>query len=380
MNIAHSYNYTYIFVSKIVTYVYGTSGVTVLLMRLEELSISEWGDALPDHGFEDFHSPKALQVINEHYSGELRLFGGIKGQELVGLVPIFVREKLIWRVVTSPPVWFGVGRLGPILMPTSPKQRKRESVNKEFSQKVIKAVGADEPTTLFRMACNIYYDDPRPFHWAGFDVQPGFTYRLNLTSTTSDQLLKSFSRDLRQDIRKKDETEIMIRTQGTKGAKKVYQAMQDRYREQGTSQPISWEFIRDLLEAFEDRVRVYVAESKTGEFVSGMIVLYSNDTAYNWKGGSKPSDQSTSVSPNNLLHWRIIEDILEDPTLSPIKWYDFYTANNERLARYKSSFSGTLTPYYIIESANLPMTVAKKIYRTAKLQKVPLGDRLPPHK
>lgn len=338
-------------------------------MRLEELTISEWGDALPDDGFEVFHSAELFQVISKHYAGDLHLFGGFKGQEPVGLIPIFVQQKPIGKLVTSPPLGFGVDRLGPVLMPTSPKQRKRESVNKEFSRKVIKATGADSPSTLFRMSCDIQYTDPRPFHWAGFDVEPSFTYRLDLTSTTSDQILTSFSRDLRKDIRKKEEADIIIQTQGKEGAEKVYQAMQDRYRDQGRSHPMSWEFVDDLLETFEDHIRVYIAESDEGEFLTGMMVLYSNGTAYNWKGGTKPSNQNTSVSPNNLLHWRIIEDILTDPALDSIERYDLYTANNERLARYKSSFGGTLTSYYIIESAGLPMMAAKRIYETAKLQK-----------
>lgn len=349
-------------------------------MRLETLSISEWGDVLPADGFEVFHSPELLQIIDDHYPGDLHLFGGFKGQEPVGLVPMFVREKSIGRLVTSPPVGFGIGRLGPMLMPTSPKQRKRESVNKEFVQKVIEATDADGPATLFRMSCNIQYTDPRPFYWEGFNVDPGFTYRLDLTSTTSDQTLKSFSRDLRKDIRKKDETGITIQTGGKRAAKKTYQAMQNRFRAQGTSHPLSWEFVHDLLEAFGDRVRVYVAESDEGGFISGMIVLYSNGTAYNWKGGAKPSNQNTRVSPNNLLHWRIIEDVLTDPALDSIEQYDLYTANNERLAQYKSSFGGTLIPYYIIESAGFPTMVAKWVYQTAKLQKSPFGNWLVNHK
>ena len=91
-----------------------------------------------------------------------------------------------------------------------------------------------------------------------------------------------------------------------------------------------------------------------------MIVLYADDTACNWKGGAKPSPLDTSVSVNNLLHWEIIEDIVTDPALHSITTYDFYTANNERLSRYKSSFNGSLVPYYTVESNGVPMATAKK--------------------
>lgn len=338
-------------------------------MRLEELSIPEWEDALPDDGYEVFHSPELLRVVDDYCSSKLQLFGGFKGRESVGLMPVFVREMTVGRLVTSPPPGLGIGRLGPVLMPTSPKQRKRESENREFARKVIEATSATGPFTLFRMPCGIQYEDPRPFQWMGLSVEPGFTYRLDLASATDEQILNSFSRDLRKDIRNGNEAGVTIQTRGIEGAKRVYRSMQERFREQGTSHPMSWEFVRDVLDALEDNARVYVAESDEGDFLSGMIVLYSNGTAYNWKGGSKPSIRNTSISPNNLLHWRIIEDVLTDPKLDPIERYDLYTANDERLARYKSSFGGTLTPYYIVESAGLPMEAAKRAYQVGKRQK-----------
>jgi len=107
-----------------------------------------------------------------------------------------------------------------------------------------------------------------------------------------------------------------------------------------------------------------------------MIVLYADDTACNWKGGAKPSPLDTSVSVNNLLHWEIIEDIVTDPALHSITTYDFYTANNERLSRYKSSFNGSLVPYYTVESNGVPMAIAKKAYREAMSRNVPYGKQL----
>ncbi len=118
----------------------------------------------------------------------------------------------------------------------------------------------------------------------------------------------------------------------------------------------------DTINTFDDRARVYVAESGDGEFLSGVVVLYSNDTAYFWKGGTGRSDHGFSV--NSLLHWRIITDILDDEIGYGIKRYDFHTANNERIVRYKSKFNAELVSHYRIESAGPAMTAAKKAYRT----------------
>ena len=341
-------------------------------MQIKEVGFSEWGRALPASGFDAFHSAEALRVLDDHGSGDLRLFGGFKGEQPIGLVPIFVFEKLGGRLVTSPPLGFGIGRLGPVVMPTSPKRRKQESMNNEFARKIIEATDADSASTIFRMVCDVRYGDPRPFEWAGFDITPAFTYRLDLESSTIEGVLESFSRDRRVEIRDRDDTNVEIRTGDLQDAKTIHEAMEERYREQDMSVPVTWDFVRDLLAMIGDQARVYVAETTEGEFLSGMIVLYSADTAYNWKGGTKSTEQVTSVSPNSLLHWQIIEDIFTDPSLDQIHVYDMYTANNERLSRYKSSFGGDLVPYYVVETAGVRKKIAEEVYRMAVSPKSPV--------
>lgn len=347
-------------------------------MRLEQLSFAEWDEQLPQDPLEIFYSADALRIIDDHWSGELRLYGGYKGQQLVGLAPVFIRQHRLGRLVASPPIGFGIDRLGPVVMPTSPKQRKKEAVNRKFITKLIEEIDATDRFTLFRMSCDIQYDDPRPFQWAGLDITPAFTYRLDLDSTTPDEVLSSFSRDLRRDIKKRDEVGITVRREPNTSEylERIYRAMQDRFREQGTEHPISWAFFRDLVGGLEDNARVYVAESDDGEFLSGMVVLYANGTAYYWKGGAKPSGVDCSVSPNSLLHWQIIEDTFTDPTLESITAYDFYTAKNSRLSRYKSSFGGRLVPHYLVESNGVEMKLAKGLYKKSKQQSIPFSNSL----
>jgi len=345
-------------------------------MRIEELGFSEWEEALPDDDFDVFHTREALEVVDEHTSADLRLLGGFKGQQRVGLAPMFVSDLRVGRLVTSPPLGLGIGRLGTIVTPTSPKRRKREAVNRSFSEGVLEATKAYDRTTIFRMACDTWYTDPRSFGWAGFNVVPSFTYQIDLNSSKSpDDVMDEFSRDRRKEVRGKDESGIVIRSDRPGGADLVYDAIDRRYDEQGLDVPFSKEYVLDLVDALDDRARVYVAESESGEFLSGIIALYSNDTAYNWKGGAKRSNTDSSVSANSLLHWQIIEDVLTDPELDSISKYDMYTANNERLVRYKSSFGGDLVPYYTIESKGIGITLAKALYRMAELNKDPTGNR-----
>ena len=331
-------------------------------MRLEQLELSEWARFLPDSGFSVFHTAEALRVLDEYVPGDLHLFGAFKGQQPVGVVPIFLRDTLSFRMAFSPPPGYGIRELGPLSYPSSPKRAKQEKVNKEFTTQLIDAVDAESSTTLFRMSVGPYHRDIRPFLWKDFDVCPSYTYKLDLESTTAEKLLGSFTKGLRRDIRTGEDSDVIVRIgEAEPDGRNIYESVQSRYDDQEKNFLPSWEYTRDMIDSLGDRARVYVAEAADGEFLSGIVALYSNDTACFWKGGTGRSNHNFSV--NSLLHWRIINDILDGEVEYDVDQYDFHTANNERIVQYKSKFNGTLVPHYRIESSGVAMTTAKKVYR-----------------
>lgn len=328
------------------------------------MDLDEWGEALPERGFDVFHTPEALAVLDDHAPGELRLYGGFKGQHVVGLLPLFVRETVVGRAALSPPPSMGVAHLGPLLMPNSPKRRKRENANLSFTEAVLDRLDVGSPLTLFRMICTPSYPDPRPYGWADLDVEPSFTYVLDVGSSSPDDLLSSFTRSLRRDIRKEEELGVTIDVEGLDAARQEYEKIASRYAQQDEPPPITWEYTRDLVEALGDRCRVYAARAPDGEFLSAIIALYSNDAASYWAGGTRASYENVSV--NSLLHWRIITDIAEDPPLGTVRKYDLLGANTERLCQYKSKFGADLVPYFNVESNGLTMDLAKRAYQLVR--------------
>lgn len=333
------------------------------IIDVNRLTLSEWDTALPASGIEVFHVTEALSVLDSHTAGEMRLYGGFKGEHPVALFPVFVEEKPIGRVVTSPPPSMGILRLGPLLLPNSPKQRKHETINESFTRQVIDTLSVDARLTLFRMICSRRYPDPRPYQWNHLQVTPEFTYVLDLSGATVDDVMTPFSKSLRNEMRRRETLDLTISVEGMDSAERICTSVNERFDEQGAHSPIDWPFVRDLLDALSDRHRVYVARTPDGSYRSGIIVLYSDDTAYYWQGGVASSYEGVSV--NSLLHRTVIEDIIEDPQLESITSYDLVGANTERLCRYKGQFGGTLTPYYVVESAGPEMKLAKSAYEFA---------------
>ncbi|WP_129116667.1 GNAT family N-acetyltransferase [Halegenticoccus tardaugens] len=332
-------------------------------MRVEQLDLNAWGDALPSSGFEVFHTPAALSVLDEHASGQLRLYGGFKGEQPIALLPVVLRQQSVGTAMLSPPPAMGVPRLGPVIMSPSPKRRKQERVNREFTKEVLEELEIDSSLSLLRMVCNTAYDDPRPYVWNDLSVEPFFTYTLQLDGANPDDLLSSFSKSLRREIRDAKDIDVVVeRVPPLEGARLVYEDAKSRYEEQDEQYRLSWPYVRDLVGALADerRCRVYLARTPDGEYLSGITALYSNDMAYFWQGGTRATYDGTSI--NSLLHWRIIEDIIDDPPIDSVHAYDLMGANTERLCRYKAKFGAELVPYYLVESTGRSMDVAKRAY------------------
>jgi len=189
-------------------------------------------------------------------------------------------------------------------------------------------------------------------------VEPRFNHVIDLTDREQEEVLKSFTRDLRKEIRKGDELDVTISTEGAAAAERICGELKERHADQGLTYPTPRSFARELVTRLDDNSRVYVARGPDGEFLSGVTLVYANGDAIFWQGGMKASYDGVSV--NSLLHWEIITDILEDPELESVERYHLGNALNRRISRYKSKFNGEPVVNYEIKS-NL-MVLARKAH------------------
>lgn len=329
-------------------------------MEIRDLNLDEWNRVLPSAGFDVFQTREALSAINRNTDAEMRLLGGFKGEEAVALLPAFIQERAVGRAVFSPPPSMGIPHMGPIMMPTSPKRRKIERVNRDFTRGVVDELDVDSRSTLFRLVGNPEFTDPRPFTWYGQRTEPRFTYTLDVSGDPED-IMMGFSSDLRSNIRKAGDLDLDISVEDGESVHRIADDVTSRYEEQGETAPFTTDYVCDLADSLGKRARPYVARDADGEYVGGMIILYSNDRAYFWQGGVSRDYEGVSV--NSLLHWRIINDVAKGSPIESIESYDLVGANTERLCSYKSKFGASLDPYYLVESTDLGLDIAKKVYR-----------------
>lgn len=327
-------------------------------MDVTTLTLTEWDDALPDAGFEAFHRGDALELLDRYAPGDLRLLGGFKGTQPVALLPVFVRDRMFVRSVVSPPSGLAVPRLGPLLMSNSPKQRKREEVNRTFVDAVFEELDLDSRRTRFRMRCSPSYADPRPYTWRGLDVRTAFTYRLTVDDgTDADDLLGAFGRAHRREIRERADLGVTVAEEGVEAAREVHDRTAKRYAERDVEYPLPWAYVRDVVRDLDDHARTYVARDPSGAFLGGVTVLLSNDVAYCWQGGTDAAYGDVSV--NTLLHWHVIEGLLDAPSITQ---YELTGGDAARVCSYRSKFDADLTPYYVVESGGVRTQLLQRAY------------------
>lgn len=297
-----------------------------------------------------FHRLEYLKLMEDHSDMELHMLAGFKGEEPVGAFPFYVTSKGPAQIVYSPPSTYA-SYLGPILVNAAKlSRRKQEKRHKSFVSGCTDWLSENVSPEYARILSSPSYPDSRPFKWNDFDVEPRYTYNLDL-QREEEEVKQSFSKSLRRYLDPEDE-DLKIYVGGKSEVEYVYEQLSNRYRAQDRRFSVPRSFFVDIYQHLPDKFVQPYAVKIDGELCAGIVLLKDDTTCYFWQGGSKPD---TDLPVNDILHWRIIQDAIDDGLES----YDMYGANTERICRYKAKFSPDLSTYYDMEYN----TLGSKLYR-----------------
>lgn len=308
-------------------------------------------------GTNPFFRAEALQLQAEDTGSTAHLLAGFKGQEAVGLFPVFEYAKgpITGAFSPAPDSWSCY--LGPALLNVDKlKQRKADRRTKRFLEGSIEWI-EEEISPLYTKFVAAEFDDVRPFIWNEYDVELGYTYVVDLEGT-EDELLKRFSSDARSNVRNADEDAYVIEEGTNDDVERIVEQVANRYESQGRTFRLSPEFARSVHEQLLDgSIRPYVCRVD-GEFLGGILVVESDRTRYRWQGGVKP-DTSVDLPINDLLDWHVMRDGLRDG----VETYDLVGAGVPSINRYKAKFNPRLQTYYEITSSVFGLDVLVDRYR-----------------
>jgi len=303
-----------------------------------------------------FHRAECLELLADHTGSELYPFVGYKGQEPVGIFPIFELSKGPVSAVFSPPPNRKISYLGPALLNhAKQKQRRREKTNQRFVRGCLAEIEAELDPKYTHLRTSTLYPDTRPFIWDGFEPTTRYTYVVDL-SASDDELLAAFSSDARSNITTTDDTAYTITEGDESNISRTISNLQDRHAEQGVSFKLSPSFVVDLWQQLPDEsCRIYSCRAD-GEFVGGHITVEAGETIYGWQSwGSRETD----IPVNDLLDWEIITSASDRGRTQ----YDLVGANNERISKYKAKFAPELRTYQSLESGTPAMNLVSELYK-----------------
>jgi hypothetical protein len=319
--------------------------------------MERWDDlvAQSPHGT-PFHRRGALSVLAEHSGTTLHPLVGYKGQEPVGLLPIYELSKPAVTALFSPPPWLKVSYQGPLLVDgQNLKRRKADKRTHRFVEDCLETLQTELSPNYIHVRTGTRFADTRAFTWNGFDVESRYTYVVDLTPDP-ETLLGEFSSDARRNIRNGDDGRYTISVGGREAIGLIVEQLRARHEAQGESYSVTPAFVADLWQALPDgTVRPYVC-TVDGEFAGGMVTLESKDTVYRWQGGAKPE---SDLPVNDLVDWRIMRDAAD----RGLTRYDLVGANNRRISRYKAKFAPQLETYGEMEWGTPPMRLGSAVYR-----------------
>ncbi|AFZ74379.1 lipid II:glycine glycyltransferase FemX [Natronobacterium gregoryi] len=308
-----------------------------------------------------WHELEALAVQADYAGATLHPLIGFKGQEPVGLFPVFEVDKRFVTTVFSPPPHLRVPYLGPVFLNVEKlKQRKRERRRLAFVDDCMEWVRSELNPKYGHVRTTAGFADARPLEWNEYDASPEYTYVVDLTRDR-EELLLSFSSDARSNVRNTDEDAFEVTVGGPEDIELIMAQVRNRYESQGIDFRVTDEFVLDLHERVTGgAIRPYTLRVD-GEFVGGILAAEYGDTTGRWLGGVR-SDTGVDLPTNDLLDWAIMEDGLE----RGLAGYDLVGADNRRINRYKAKFNPELRTYYSLEYGSWGMRQAASLYDSVK--------------
>ncbi|WP_440991931.1 lipid II:glycine glycyltransferase FemX [Haloarchaeobius baliensis] len=303
-----------------------------------------------------FHLFESLEVFARDSGTALHPLLVKKGQEPIGLFPVFDRRVGPVRVAFSPPPDLKIEYMGPVLVERQQlKPRRREKRLARLVETSLDWVDDEIDPRFVHARTGARFDDPRPFVWRDWQVVPRHTYVIDLTRDLDD-LFMAFSSDARSNVRRAEEYDVVVREGDRDDIEPIIDIVRRRHAEQDVAFPLRASTVTALYDTLpEGVVRPYVCELD-GSFVGGQLSLELDDDHIVWTG---TSERDIPVDPNDLMDWHAIQEAAG----RGVERYDFLGANNERITGYKAKFAPDLERYYRLERSTLPTRAAASMYQ-----------------
>ena len=281
----------------------------------------------------EYHSKKIL--LGKTYQAQLFPLMVFEKSEIVGIIPVFFYDIPFYKTVLSPATGVETLYLGPILYNQEKiNQNKQQSRLLEFQNQIDSYIKKTLHARFILIKTSPGLTDLRPFKWSGYEVEPHYTYELNLT-VGKEKILSEFSRRLKQDINQVKKKGISVEIGSRDDFEYIYDSLKKRDRINAKK-----EYILEIFDNFAPRNLTIFIVKHENQNISGLAVLCYKKKVWFWLGN--PRMTNNGPSPNTLMFWEAINWAIEHG----FENLEIMGADTLDLFSYKRKFGGTPTLFF----------------------------------
>lgn len=276
--------------------------------------------------------------IAEKYSGyKLHTYGVYKGDELLGIYPLFYKRSKGLRTIYSPPPDRAIPNLGFVVSGEYDKlkQSKKETFLSSFLGEIEAEIQKYSPDYMLIYTVPNFMD-MRFFKWNNYSIRPIYTYVVDL-NRSAEEIWNNFHKDLRRDIKHAEGSGLEFRMGDDMSI--LHERQERRYKEMAINFSLDADYLNELFKAYPDNIKVYYAYNDEGEVVSASNSHEYKGRFLGWMGMAR-----TVGHANEFLIWKLIEMAKS----KDYKKFEIAGADVRSQCQFKSKFNPSLDMWYRI--------------------------------
>jgi hypothetical protein len=267
-----------------------------------------------------------------------RLYAAFDNDEIVAGIPLaFDRHNKI----NEPPLTRTLGILFKPLNGIS--DHKITFIHRHWLNALLEHIPLND---FIQMCMHHNFTDWLPFKWKGLKQTTRYTYLLNYSDLSEEQLWRKLNRGKRSITKKAEKNGI--RVSDTDDFDQMYHFVGLSFKRQGLKFRIPYKDLKNLDEALVERHKRIILKAFDNENrTHAMIYLaYNKKSAYYLLSGS--DEKYRALGGHTLVLWGAVEFFSDK-----VGYFNFGGSDIKNIEEHIGCFGGTLTPYFHIYNEHL---------------------------
>lgn len=295
-----------------------------------------------------------LETITQNQFQLLAIF---ENNEIVAGIP------LAWYLgkINEPPL---TRTLGPLFKNLNHlNEHNRTTVERKWLKVLLEAI----PKVEVEQFCTSHIiTDWLPFKWKGYKQMTRYTYLIEYSHLSQQDLWKQMNQGRRRMIVKAEKNGIY--TKVTESLYDFYKLVQLTYQRQGLVFNFSYNDFKKLDDEINSRNKrlIITAFDQNNKQHAAIYLVFNQKSAYYLLSGGDP--EFRHLGGQTLIIWEAIKHFR-----TKVNYFNFGGSEIEGIETHFRGFGGKLTPYFHIFTQNLIINIEQTSKETADIKELPVS-------